>query len=158
MGQSTDAILFYGYYWDEECDILPPEMDDGWEKGILLRRGVVGPWDAYLSQQIEAMPYGRERDEAFQKWREKHQAELDAWRDTLVAIGEEFGCDVDFHCSENCRMPYVAVNDSNAIAHRGYPKKISSLTVDPSWDGLLERFMTEVGIVKPKGQEGPAWW
>jgi hypothetical protein len=43
---------------------------------------------------------------------------------------------------------------------RGYPKELDlkRFVIDVEWDEKLERFLTELGIEKPEGQDKPKWW
>lgn len=157
MGQSTDAILFYGYCWDEERRSL---FDDKggqieWVDVIAEQRGLVNPWNDY--KERTDLPY-KEQRALTDKWADDHRKELDAYYASKRAIREEFGCEVDHHCSGDYPMPFVCVNDSKVHASRGTPEGVVGLDVDPEWDALLEKFMSELGISKPEGQERPGWW
>jgi hypothetical protein len=157
MGVSTDAVLFYGYCWDDEIDIfhgLEDSHDSDWAKVILRRRGVVDPWDKYV-EPARSMPYQDQRAYA-DRWCEEHRAELDAWHDAQRDVEKEFGVEVDFHCSGNASMPYIHATGGALLARRGYPEEVSGLLVDPTWDAKLDRFMAEFGIEKP--HDKPRWW
>jgi hypothetical protein len=91
MGQSTDAILFWGYCWEEETskpwtigvdedDGGSDEADDeGWEGRYALTKGVAPP----------PVPYDTEANKA------QHAAYWAAKRDACA----DAGCLVDTHCS-----------------------------------------------------------
>lgn len=147
MGVSTDAILFYGYCWDEEwAGLLPSDEEGGdeakWPKVILRRRGVANPWDSYPSEESRAAD---------------RRAELDAWYAAKAAVKEEYGCDIGRHCSGDCPMPFVSVGKVYE-ARRGYPEEVASLEVGADWGERLERFMADLGIARPDGQDAPRWW
>jgi hypothetical protein len=137
MGVSTDAVLFYGYCWDEEgVDIFNGALadDTDWEDVVLNRRGVANPWA------------GANRDL------------LDAWYVAQAAVREEFGVEVGTHCSGECPMPYLTPAGSARRSYRGHPQAIdpASLTADPEWAAKLDRFLAEFGIERP--QPAPGWW
>ena len=165
MGVSTNAILFFGFCWDDECDLLAEFVkDDGdtpeWPDIVLRKRGVVNPWDSYPNAEMAAILDYRQRSSAGSAWVEANRAAIDAWDDAMHAVQAEFGCGIGTHCSGDCSMPYVFVNDSAAMARRGCPEKIEQhqLKIDYTWHAMLDRFMTELGIDKPDGQDAPAWW
>jgi hypothetical protein len=158
MGVSTDAIVFYGYCWDEEMDLLPEEAEDEWEEVVLKKRGVKSPWDDYLSdEELDGLPWN-ERQKANDQWYEANHAALNDWRDAKAAVAREFACVVGHHCVSDDSMPYVCVADSVQRAGSGSPKELNlPLTpVCPDWDEKLEKFLAELGIVRP--QERPRWW
>jgi hypothetical protein len=158
VGVSTNAVLFYGYCWtDDDVAIFEnaPEVEDGeWVVAVLKRRGVVDPWDAYV-EPSRGIPY-YEQQRQTDAWTEAHRAELDAWHAAQRAVEEEFGVEVDSHCSGDYPIPYLCT--AQVIARRGDAEEITPerLTVDPTWAGKLDRFMAEFGIEKP--HESPRWW
>src|SRR4051812_38542667 len=125
MGQSTDAILFYGYCWHEEGRLIEPDGDGDapeWPEIVLHRRGVVNPWDACPEYTSRAgfRDYTAWR-KAADAWVEANRAAIDAWCAAQKAAREEFGCMIDTHCSNECGMPYVCVTSSRQEASRGCP-------------------------------------
>src|SRR4051812_17268927 len=112
MGVSTDAILFYGYCWDEEGELLGRGDGDDrpeWAEVVLRKRGVANPWDAYPNAEIGAIRGYQQQRAAGEAWVAAHRAELDAWDEARKAVEAEFGCEIGAHCSDGCPMPYVAV-------------------------------------------------
>jgi hypothetical protein len=148
MGQSTDAILFYGYCWDEEGAELWPEGEEGEreEPDARLARlsGVEAPDDAYPPDTDRSADAERTR-KAFSKY----------W-DACREVDERCGVEVDHHCSGDCPIPYVAVKASKTTANRGYPKTIMGLDVGCDWDKMLADYCGLMGITPP--QEKPEWW
>ena len=149
MGVSTNAILFYGYTWNDECDLLGEDCGDmEWQDVVAKKRGVPDPWSAFYEQRtIETS-----------KWVAEHRAELDALCAVKKSIKEEFGCDIWSHCSNDFSIPYVSINAARKVAYRGFPQEIfaTDLTVNPSWGAQLDRFMAELGIEKP--HDKPGWF
>jgi hypothetical protein len=179
MGISTDAILFYGYCWDQELTQVinggeereDQLRDDDWPKIILLRRGLKDPWEGYPHEEVEAAVRSKEGGtgglegwqerqkrgkEITHRWCQEHKAELDAWTVAKDAVQEEFGCEIHYHCHSEYPMPYVCVEASRVRALRGRPEKLTVFEVPEDWDGKLERFCKELGIEPP--QEVPEWW
>lgn len=155
MGVSTNAVIFYGYCWDEECELI----DGEWETKVLKDRGVKNPWDDYPESISQIRDY-TERRKAEEKWAEDHRAELDEWYAARKAVRAEFGCDIGRHCSGDYSMPYVFVEDSELTVRRGYPHPLApdDTTAEDWWADRLAAFMTAVGIAKPDGQDSPQWW
>lgn len=151
MGQSTDAILFWGYCWDEERaapwlgEDEAADADVDWEERYAKIRGVIPPSADY--------PHNNDKSEAAEVVRAAYSA---FWGETREAV-EASGCLVDSHCSGSCPMPYVAVAASRTKASRGHPQPIASLDVAPEWRGLLDAFCRDMRITPPEGQQ-PGWW
>lgn len=103
MSQSTDAVLFYGYCWDDEID-----MD---EFAPLVARNLHG-----MSEEVL----------------------------------------IDEHCSMNCPMPYVYIQQTRVLAWRGRPKEITSLDVSPAWQTLLDGFCAKWDIDVSDMEQ--RWW
>jgi hypothetical protein len=161
MGQSTNAILFYGYCWDEEeaCpwkigrgDADEDDADD-WEARYARTKGCVPPL-AKFPDRVAADGYSTPKD-----YSAEEQAIIDqhtAYWDEKRGLAEAAVCCVDTHCSGECPMPYVAVKASQTTSWRGHMKEITSLAVDPSWDAELAAFCAAMGI-KTDGKKA-AWW
>lgn len=156
MGVSTNAILFYGYCWDEEIRLLP-EGEDEWVDVIRVKRGIPDPWASFL--EVGPQVSYEDKMSIEKEWKAKNRAALDAYYEAKKAIAKEYGCDIGSHCSDSCSIPYIAIASAGILAYRGYPKPISAddLKTDPAWDGLLRKFCEDVGITPPEGQE-PRWW
>lgn len=170
MGTSTDAILFYGYCWDDE-DVRSPwklgsddddaeddEDEDGWETRYARTKGCPPPSTPFPERTVTPT---RENgwDSTPKDYSAAEQAIIDqysAYWDAKEKIADEAPCLVDAHCSASCPMPYVAVRASRTVSRRGHPSKITSLVVDPAWDEELTTFCAAMGI--KIGKKKPAWW
>lgn len=133
MGMSTDAILFYGYCWDEEAewpwrigrdDDDDDDDDDDWTTRYSRAKGVI------IDEGTD-----------WSKVRELAQAS---------------GCEVSTHCSRECPMPFVAVTASLIRSWRGDMREVKDLTVDPAWDKMLAEFCETLGV-RTEGLRA-AWW
>lgn len=159
MGQSTDAILFYGYAWDDEDerplwryeggaeehrDDEEGDEDSDWEKRLAALHGVYEP----------TVPYGEELSDVITPARAQHRAYWEA-KQKLV---ESYSIEIDTHCSGECPMWLIAVKATKVKAWRGDPQKISGLVVPQGADEQLAHFLAKMGIPKPPGQDAPAWW
>lgn len=156
MGVSTDALLVYGYVWDDETDLFDDDEAE-WEEIAATRRGIANPWDAY-PQEYEQLPYAEKRQKG-DEWTAAHRAELDAWYDAKKAIAAEYGVEIDQHGSDQWSVPIVKIADAGCRAPRGYPHKLATrdLVVDPDWDAKLQRFITDLNIDTSEAQ-GPGWF
>jgi hypothetical protein len=154
MGVSTDAVIFFGYCWEEEQRLI--EGDEEWPTLILLKRGEKNPWGDY-PKGLDDLPFAESRA-AGDKWSKANRAALDAWRAKRDAVEKEFGVEVGQHCSDSCSMPYLEIVSAGFMARRGYPEEldVSKLTEKPEWTAMLDRWLAELGIEKP--QDRPRWW
>lgn len=154
MGVSTNTILFYGYCWGEEKALVE---DDEWVDVVVKKRGIFDPWCEYVAP-TRPMDYAA-RKEFEDKWTSAHRRELDEYYAKKRAIESEFWCDIGWHCSIDCLIPYVYVCGAGATVYRGYPKslKASDLAINEKWDSMLSKFVAELGIAPPDGQV-PQWW
>lgn len=160
MGQSTDAVIFYGYCWDDECDLFDdPEVE--WPEIIAIERGHKNPWK-FFPPEIEKLPY-EQKEIASKQWCDENRQIIDGWYAIKKKIEKEFGVDIGSHCSGECSIPYVHIPESEITAHRGYPVELSnqSLQVDASWDERLDAFMKALKIERPHKVPGwrlVSWW
>jgi len=159
MGTSTDAILFYGYCWDDETS-RPWEIDpdDDWEGRYARTKGCLPPSTPFPARMVTPT-----RENGWNSTPTDYSAEEQAIIDQHTAywaakrkLVEEATCLIDTHCSGECPMPYVAVQASRTISNRGDMNEITSLAVDPAWDAALAEFCAAMGI-KIDGQKA-AWW
>lgn len=153
MGQSTNAVLFWGYCSADEGKLV----SDGWVEELAVSRGHVNPWSAF-PVEIDQMPDYTKRRAASDAWTTANRQALDEWYAVRKAIEQEHPIDADFHCSCDCPMPYLAVKESVHTAHRGYPIELvpSDLDVKPEWYEQLEAFCKLLKIEKPHPE--PKWW
>lgn len=159
MTTSTNAILFYGYCWEEE-DVSCPwkigeeddeeedEDDEDWEKRYAFRKGCIPPSAKFPEKEGSKPKYSAAEKKIVDQYA--------AYWDKKQQLVEEATCEVATHCSGECPMPYVAVKASSTIAHRGTMKEITSLKADPTWDKALTEFCALMGI-KTDGLKA-AWW
>ncbi len=166
MGVSTDALLVYGYVWEDEHDLFgdpdeesgeDSEIDGEWEEIVARRRGIPDPWDQYPAE-IERLPYDEKRHKG-DEWIAAHRAELDAWSDAKTAITSEYGAEIDSHGSGEWSCPIVKIKGAGHRAGRGDAHAIDPVTlaIDPSWDGKLQRFIADIGIDISEAA-GPGWF
>lgn len=168
MGVSTNAVLFYGYCWDEPCDLFNGALSCGdddeieWTEAILRRRGLVNPWDAMppdLNRYLPGEGYAQ-KDARTRAWTDAHREELDGWALARQQVETEFGVSVGRHCSSDHSIPYLTIDadDAKTTVYRGYPKQLAAhmLTALPEWAERLKRFAQEFNIKLP--QPEPGWW
>ena len=157
MTTSTDAMLFYGYVWEDEATLFGSDNESEWEEVIARQRGISNPWDSY-PQDIDALPYDEQR-QAGDRWTAAHRNELDAWHAAKKAIREEYGVETDHHGSDGWSVPLIKIAGAGHTAVRGYPHQVTAadLAVDPEWDGKLQRFAADLGIDLPEAL-GPGWF
>lgn len=154
MSVSTDAVLFYGYCWEDDDGILE-KLETEWQEQVAVRRGHVSPWDSYPA--TDHLPYDQQR-KIGNKWCDDNRAAIDEWVAVKNRIEKEFGCEVGRHCSDQYAVPYVFVEGSVTTANRGCPQRIDSWpSVGADWNEKLERFCNELEIKPPEGQK-PGWW
>lgn len=165
MGVSTDAILFYGFCWDEETstpwtigkddDEEDPDEDD-WEIRYARLKGVVRANEKYPDKGIDPKT-GRYRTD----YTPEEQAIVDRYSAFLDAKGkvvDASGCEVDTHCCQEAPMPYVFIKTSKITNWRGSmtPITMDTLKVGDDWDQQLAAFCDLMGInVKDKK---PGWF
>lgn len=131
MGLSTDALLWWGYCWDDEAELIP-EDEDGyrdWEATYAAKSGL----------------------------RQQDAEDSSAWYARKSAAVKAVGVEIDSHCSSEYPIPLVAIAESKKRAWRGQPIAVESLAVDPSWTSRLDEFCRTMGITPPEGQK-PQWW
>lgn len=175
MGESTDAILFYGYCWDDETDRPweigsennSPDDDDAdeddktdkdWKDRYARTKGCLPPSTAFPGRMVtptrengwSSTPKDYSAEE--QSIIDQHTAYWAAKRELVDAAV----CCIDTHCSGECPMPFVAMKASQTTSWRGHMMEITSLAVDPSWDAELAAFCATMGI-KTDGKK-VAWW
>lgn len=162
MGVSTNAVLFYGYCWDEErVRLVPEEYGGDWTHFLATRRGHKCPWDELPKRLCErdAPDYVHDyikRNEGIEAWKQENRAALDEWYAVRQAIEKEFGVELDSHCSGDYPIPYLAAKQYTA--RRGYPVPVDAtdLAAAPDWDARLDRWLSEMGVEKPN--PAPRWW
>lgn len=152
MGTSTNAILFYGYVFDDEGSRpYEDDNDEDWESRYARLSGLVGPEEPYPDGVRNSKTHEYEYTPEEQKIVDKHTAFWDKQRKLV----EKCGVVVDTHCSCDCPMPFVAVTKSKIVSHRGEWSEIKSLDVGEDWNQKLKDFCQLMGI-KTKGK--PKWY
>ena len=181
MGVSTNAILFYGYCWDDEAhspwevdqtdddnDEDDDEEDDDesdneedendWEARYARLKGCLPPSTPFPERTVTPTRQNNysstptDYTAAEKAIIEQHKAYWEAKRKII----EDAPCVVDSHCMASCPMPYVAVKTSVVVSNRGYPSVITSIAVDPTWDAALAEFCKALEI--KIGKKKPGWW
>jgi hypothetical protein len=164
MSTSIEAVLFYGYLWDDDeaygdvaCAIHGVDRDDydpgehslsGWEDIILERRGHVDPWVDF--------PGGTDAEN--KAWIAANREAIDRKRQAKDAIGSEFGVDAGWHGHHECSAPHLMIVASKDFAEHmdGLAVTPTTLAVGPLWREQLDRWLAEFGIEPP--QPEPQWW
>lgn len=150
MGTSTNALLFYGYAWEEENE-KPWLNYDNWEgdwesykkldeldfedylKKHCAFEGSDNPmseWDEIRRKEFgvgpdDHVPFeeSTRENELWDAWYKEHKPRVQAfWKEEPEFVEELLdGITVGTHCSGSCPMYYIAIDESSATARRGYP-------------------------------------
>jgi hypothetical protein len=156
MGTSTDALLVYGYVWDDEHDLFDGEETD-WEDRIAVASGLVNPWDTF-PREIDRLPRDQRAAQG-DAWRAEHRGELDAWHEAKRRAVSSYGVTIDHHGSDQWSCPIVKIEGAGHTVSRGYltPVAAVDLTVGADWDAKLARFVADLNI-DVSGAAGPGWF
>lgn len=168
MGQSTDAIFFYGYCWNEEAELWDKDRYDEWYEAAAKRRDIPSPWDFYRDSGAETehglLPY-KDQTAAYEAWKdavgfESMLAGWDAAKDSIKA--EHPHINVGSHCSCDCPMPYICIVGTEQRAWRGRPTTFDPAMMvldqdNTNWDGWLANFVEALDIDVTDAQ-GPGWF
>lgn len=154
MGNDADAILFYGYAWDDERRLVGHETE--WQEVIAKSRGLQDPWASY--PKTDHLPY-QQREEAGSRWRAEHRAELDAWRQAKRDIAEEYGCEIGRSGSSEFSVPHICIRASEVRGSWDGPTPVhpDTMVVGSDWNAKLERFAADLSIDLLEAQ-GPGWF
>lgn len=159
MGQCAEAILFWGYVWDEEGEpwnISPTDPDAEecygvWEKRLRKRTGFsqANPW--------KEAPSG---DAAAKAWAKHNRKHIDAYYEAERAHVKTHarGCKVGDHCCDAAEMPYVAIEASETCIEWGEAIALDAarLVVKPEWEADIKAFCEVMGI--DVGSRRLGWW
>lgn len=168
MGQSTDAILAYGYVWGDEASLFNEDEGDEWVEALAVRRGIPNPWTLYRDSGAQAdhnaLPYVQQ-EPAYESWKVSvgFDALLEDWDSARKAIKAEHpDISVGFHCSCDFPMPYICIASTKQQAGRGYPVTFDPRTMaleqdNINWLGYLAMFTDALGIDLTEAQ-GPDWF
>lgn len=171
MGVLTNAVLFYGYVWDEETSkpwlIGTDESDeddedyntddeDDWGTRYARIKGVVQTKEEYPDKGIDPKT-GR----YIEDYTPEEQAIVDRYKAFLDAkhkLVEAEPCDIDTHCSDECPMPLVAIKASVVTNYRGSmtPVNVGTLNIGEGWNEQLAAFC-ELMDIDTEAQE-PGWY
>lgn len=152
MGVSTDAILFFGYVWDEELELFE-EHKGMWVEALLEKRGIISPWKNF-PEEDRSLPY-EQRRKFGDMWVQDNRLAIDRWNEAKAQVEEEFDVDFDTHGSGDWHVPYIFIKQSRIVAHRGYPQEVLSLSEHRDWLEKLDAFLDIFGIEKP--HTVPGW-
>ena len=137
MSVSTDAILFFGYCWDEEnfpFEDVDEEDETGEEPDMTLAR----------HQGFDLVPPDHENYKS------------DDWGNYFAAkrkFLQEMPVIVVCHCHNDCPMYGIALRESVTKAHRGDPKRLFFPT--PNAVHVFGPILEKLGVEQP----GIAsWW
>jgi hypothetical protein len=141
MGQSTNALLYYGFTFADPEDGEPPpwadfEDEDGEvdeEDWLCARLG--GP----TPPEVE---YSEETSPLYLKYWDAKRGFIEA---LPIAIG--------IHCSCNYPMHFICIKGTLTTAYRGGPKQLDDLGEDRTWAATLFDYCNRLGI-EP---EQPSW-
>jgi hypothetical protein len=125
MGQSTDAILAYGFDLGSEDE--PPEAIQR-----AMEETGVDDVDDWIERLAGVEPWEPNRPDSY--WAEK--------REKLAA----FPIDIIRHCSGDYPMYFLAIRGTEVRANRGSPQKVSTPADCGDWEVTLQKFCAEHGI------------
>lgn len=141
MGVSTDAILFWGFCWDDE-DKQPwdknGEQTNDYEKRCAAAMGVKTPEMPYPEYENDHSPKAESARRAYSKY----------WNQCRKAL-KASGCKIIYHCSDECTMYGIAIEASVITARRGYPEHVESLAigaVKQEWHSILFNFCEKMDV------------
>ncbi len=144
MGTSTNGILFYGFPLEDdigetEHSWLDEDGDGEWEYHYLEHFGVTSP-------SIVDYDNKTPEEKAAQKIYYERRREL----------LEAAGCEIDYHCSCDYSMYYVAFKAKNFTAYRGDAVEVTGdmLDIPRVVEGKLRDFCKIMGIK----WEQPKWY
>lgn len=153
MSASTDALLFYGYTWEENVILVHLENNaerDDWVELLARQRGIVNPWDGF--------PHDASRPEQ-QAWKIANRNAMEARWTAKRAIEAEYPVSIGYHGAASWRCPFVYLKETRIRASRGSPVDITDerLIVSPAWNAELGRFLADTGI-SARDARGPGWF
>lgn len=165
MGQSTNAVLFYGFCWTEETstpwtigkDDYDDDDDEDWEERYARLKGLVEPTVKFPERRAKdgySTPKDSEYTPEELAAKNEHSAFWSAKHDLVAASVVE----IDRHCHGDCPMPYVCIRKSQVTNYRGDMTVITpdTLKVGDDWDAQLAAFCDLMGIdIKDMK---PAWF
>jgi hypothetical protein len=142
MGQSTDAILFFGFCWDKEDEYpwtVDGKIDPDGDDAEIRYAAAVG-----ITQPVVEYSDDPEVQKIFHNY----------W-DARSKAMKKSKCHVGTHCSGECPMYYVAVTESETKAYRGSPEVIKNLDITLEWVESLTNYCRKMGI---EIDREPKWW
>lgn len=163
MGQSTNAILFYGFCWEESGEPWNvgkdyddhDDQDSSWEDRYARLKGLKEPTVKYPERRGKD-GYSSPKDEEYTPdelaAKKAHQA---FWAEKRELI-EKLIIECDTHCCSEESMPYVCIKASKIVTHRGSMNEITSLEIKSEWEQELRAFCEFMGIDVSGAKL--AWW
>lgn len=153
MGVSTNALLFYGYAWDEDVILVHldnSEEREDWAELLARQRGIANPWDGY--------PHDAPRP-VQQAWKIENRAAMEARWAAKKAIEAEYAVSIGHYGSASWRCPFIYVKSTLTEARRGCPQDVTTMALgrNAGWDAELKRFLADTGI-SARDAEGPGWF
>jgi hypothetical protein len=165
MGSSADAILFYGYLWDDDEStaeiagaIHGVDRDEydrgehsisGWEELIHERRGGTNPWRACPDDERKIAA-----------WKATNTPAITDYFVSKKRIQDEFGVGIGLHGApaHDVDAPhlFIAGTDDRVSGPDGLAVTPEVLAVGPDWKARLDRWLAEFGIEPPQAE--PQWW
>lgn len=73
-------------------------------------------------------------------------------------LGKADGVKWGWHCSDAAPMRYLAIEESEVTAWRGYPKSLPSTATPLRWEDDLNEELERHGVEPPQGENQPGWW
>jgi hypothetical protein len=148
MGQSTNAIIFFGICLDQET-YRPYEdpLDEEWEVRYARLMGVRKPEKPYPERpysQRAAPNYTDDEKAIIDHYSAYFEAKHDVVRKSPVQM--------DTHCSGDCPMPFLYIEGTRLLAHRGFPQKIDPINLMVNqdtmniWNEQIIEFAQKMGI------------
>jgi hypothetical protein len=147
MGQSSDAILFFGYdLGDSEDDgyVKLPWMDendtlDSWEDVWAEKKGLVRPKHLY----------------GIKEWTPEQRKEYEEYRDKREELVEDVGVGISSHCS--CHYPMYYIYTKQFRASQGYGMVVRPVMLEVDGEDIrkLREFCEFLGI--DVGDMKPEW-
>lgn len=157
MGVSTDAVLFYGYAWEEDGRFPPTidrddeeedeDSDDEWQDRVLTARGVPKVnWDTYNRDDV---------GEARQRW--EKESGYAVRNEAKKALTKDFPCEIGGHCSGDYPMPYVYLTKYAHTASRGEAAEVAGLPEPTDEEKAKLAAFIELLKIDVSEAKGPGW-
>ena len=137
MGQSTDAILFFGAVYTEEGEGPWTETIDYYE---LDESG-----EEFDSENWLATLYGWAGEPDLEYGDDTRAAFVESWDKKRIVL-DGLPMEIKHHCSGGYPMAYVAIKEAHTTAWRGHPQKVETKPPPQEWLKALNAFYEKAGI------------